>query len=553
VGGTSHPDLYQPVHENNNILSYPAPTLLPSGEKGIDPPDMGSFRVPCYPPTEDCDEDPITKEELTTRTVTGPLLENHISWTWSGISGDLELKDTRTTTMGQERSHSHTVTPSLDFKTTHRFKVKKIDLAVSFDIEMHGNISWGETTITESTTSKLTSIYLHVPTGNSSEAYEFYPIFYNTTAGTMKVAFAVDMAGTSGEDFWNDHYGQQPDPALNLPHRFVASDTAATGTVWTPNTGTNRKLMRGFFVRHAEPQPGTDDVFTEYSGPSSVGETVRLEARVYNYSTLKGVGSSYGTEPLKVRFEYVELDGAREVGARTLIGDTTVESMPPRGMETATVNWTIPQFGDSSLSKNYRIYVVLDPDNAIPDEKYETESEATRTYCATNCADPKNWIDPGQNNEGYRNITVTSFPPAQPRDVPPADVHLKSDALAVIDRKGQLNSKNAQIYVGHPAQIRVRIDTDELGFDSQHVLLYDGDPNKGGTVIAGALAYTGNPAGNEVWFEWTPTKHGPYRLYAQVIESESDTNPGNAFSDELKVEVIKEPQGPKKPPGQPQR
>jgi hypothetical protein len=543
VPGTAYPDLYQPVHENNNILSYPAPTLLPTGQRGIDPPDMGSYRVPCLDLTgKDCDKDATTGDPLTTMTVTGPLLDRD-TWVWGGISGELELVDARTETKGTARTTSNSLHGSADLKASVRFKpAPGVSLSFTGDLEFHGKSSWGDVSTTESTTNALTSITFTVPAGDSAQAYELYPIFYNTVDGTMKVAFAVDTGSTrteafSGKDFWDGHYGTQPDPALNLPQRFLGS-TDATGTVWRPNTENNRKLMRGFFVRHSVPNPVTG-VYTQYSAPPNVGETVRLEARVYNYSTLKGVGPSYDTAPLKVRFEYVELDGTRELLPRKVIGDTTVSEMAPREMKTTWVNWTIPAFGDSSLSKNYRIYVVLDPENTISNEKYETESAATRTYCAVNCADLKNWIDPGQNNEGYRGLTVTSFPPGAPRHASPSDVHFKRDALAAVNPRGQLVTNNVQAYVGVPLQIRVRIDTDELGYDSQHLLLYDGDPYEGGTAIAGALAYTGNPDGNEVWFEWTPTMRGPRRLYAQVVESDLDTSPGNAVSRDLKVEVLK--------------
>jgi hypothetical protein len=553
VPGTAYPDLYQPIHENNNILSYPEPTLLPSGQKGLDPPDMGSFQVPCTDLTGlTCDKDPDTGDALTTITITGPLVDRE-TWVWGGISGELELKDRRPSTTGTQRTTSNSLHGSVDLKASVRFKpAPGVTLAFTGDVEFHERSSWGDVTTTESTTDALTSITFTVPVGESAWAYEMYPLFYNTADGTMKVAFAVDTGSTSdqefsGKEFWDGHYGRQPDPALNLPHRFLAS-TDATGTVWRPSVGTNRKLMRGFFVRHTQPNPITG-VYTQYSVPPNAGETVRLEARVHNYSTLKGVGPSYGTEPLKVRFEYVELDGTDEVLPRKLIGDTTVGEMAPRGLETASVNWTVPAFDGSSLSKNLRIYVVLDPDDAITDEKYDTESVTTSTYCAVDCAAVENWIDPGQNNEGYRGLTVTSFPLGAPRHANPSDVQLERDALAAVNPRGKLVANNVQAYVGVPLQIRVRIDTDEIGYDSQDLLLYDGDPNKGGTVIAGTLAFTGNPDGNEVWFEWTPTERGPRRLYAQVVESGLDTDPGNAVSGELKVEVIKAPQGPPASPG----
>jgi len=252
-----------------------------------------------------------------------------------------------------------------------------------------------------------------------------------------------------------------------------------------------------------------------------------------------------------------------EIGTREPISDvqtgndyTTIPFIDPRGMETAAINWQIPTFSDNE-SKSYRIYVVLDPDNNIANEKYETESAETRTYCPdyADCSEnPSYYIDPGQNNEGWREMTVlASLPsglaslPGDPRFEHPADVHLKSDALAAINPRGRLVTRTVQAYEGQPLKIRVRIDTDYAGENNAHLLLFNGDPYDG-KLIANRLAFTGDPDGNYVWIEWTPKDLGPHRLYAKVVESTLDTSFGNNISEELKVVVIKAPQGPKKTP-----
>jgi len=57
---------------------------------------------------------------------------------------------------------------------------------------------------------------------NASQSYEFFPTVYTTLDGTIKVAHAVDpLASKSGKPFWAGIYGGKPDPALNLPLRFV--------------------------------------------------------------------------------------------------------------------------------------------------------------------------------------------------------------------------------------------------------------------------------------------------------------------------------------------
>ncbi len=559
TSGTTEIDVYQPVHENNNILSYPSPT---GGE--YNPTDMGSFQVQCtdvdcFEPNYDeemceCDKDPDTG--LLIQTIYEPLVDK-VTWTYGGTSGTQEWSDTRTSTEGKERSTSKTLTANEDIKGTMRlnFPEARIKVSGTLDIAAHESWSWSDSSTMETTTSELTSIKLSIPTGNSSESYHFYPVFYVATDGTMKVTFAVDPMTDNSESFWKGLYGGQPDPALNLPNRFNAT-TEALKTVWYPNTGDNRKLIRGFFVRQWEADEVTGE-YTEYAGPPNAGDVVRLECRVYNYSTGQSVTN------LKVRFEYIEIDQAsgHEIGTRTPIIDvqmpndtgtgndyTIIPSLAPRGMAKAAVNWQIPSFSDKA-SKDYRIYVVLDPDNGIKNEKYETESTETRTYCPdyADCTNPANYIDPGQNNEGWRKVTVLASLPTATDFERPADVHLKSDALAAINPRGKLVTTTVQAYERQPLKIRVRIDTDYPGAESAHLLLFDGDPYDG-KLIANRLAFTGDPDGSYVWIEWVPTELGPHRLYARVMESTLDTNLGNNISDELKVVVIKAPQGPKKTP-----
>lgn len=540
-------DIYQPVHENNNILSYPPPT---ASDK-YDPPDMGSFNVlctdpDCFEPVNEagceCQEDPETGNLV--QTIYGPLVNDGRRWTWGGISGTQELVDNRSETYGKERSTSKKMTASEDVKGTFRCRIPftKTNLSGTLDIAAHESWNWSDNSTMETTTSELKSISLTIPTGDVQNGYYFYPTFYIAKDGTMRVSFAVNPMTDNSELFWKGLYGGHPDPALNLPNRFKAWIDAGV-TKWDPYLGDERKLIRGFFVRHSEADEVTGE-YTEYSGPPSAGDVVRLECRVYNYSTGQNVTN------LKVRFEYVEIDQAsgEEIGTRETIDDTVIPFLGPRGMDTAAVNWLIPEFSDNE-SKDYKIYVVLDPDNAIPNEKYETESAATRTYCPAGY----DCMDPGQNNEGWRKMTALASLPGDPLSGhPAADVHLKNDALAAINPRGELVTTTVQAYERQPLKIRVRIDTDNEGADSAHLLLFDGDPHDG-KLIANRLSYTGDPDGNYVWIEWVPTELGLHRLYAKVVESTLDTNWGNNISDELKVVVIKAPKGPQKPPSGPKK
>jgi len=555
VGGIDASDWYQPVHEDNNILSYPKPVYGATPEEDFyEPADMGSFQIPC---TDDsgktCDHD-AQGHPLSSKTIKGPLLQNPKRLTWSGTAPTVTLQDTWAEVDGTTHSWSRTLKNSEELKMTGRIKVAFVpglSVNVNAAVAFNGKWSWGGAHIMEMKSEDVNTITLSVPPGVPSRAYAFFPSFYITEDGTTKVGFAVDTNTFGGQIYWDGEYCGQPDPALNLPQRFNGL-TEAGVTKWTPNTVDSRKQIRGFFVRHAEADPDTGD-YPQYDGPPTAGDLVRLEARVYNYSLCQTVDPLGG---MKVRFDYVPLDSAdhtpdftqrktiteaRDDNPYAAFGSpyTTIDPLGPREMTTAAINWDTSTLElDGELEKNYRIYVVLDPDDAVKNEKYETESTASRTYDpgGADClgaTKPPSCMDPGQNNEGFRVVKLMAIEATSPHLVEPADVHLARDALAADDpsypRIWRTNFVQAE--EGQPLQLRVRVDTDMPGGDYAHLQLYDGNPKKGGTLLADKLAFTGNPDGSYVWVEWTPTKLGLHRLYATVLESAMDTNLGNAIDD----------------------
>ena len=544
--GTNVVDWYQPVHENGNILSYPEPsngTYLP--------PDMGSYKIPCtaFPPaTPPCDADPSGRP-LSTQTVNGPLLSAY-GFPWGGNDYTYTWTDSNTVTQGQKRTMTNTLNENVDIKSTQRFQFLGAKVSLTEDVEAHGKQSWGYDNKMESQTSQLSSIKLHIPTGSGND-YAVYPVLYATTEGTLKAAFAAEVPLIPAGNLWTRLYGSRPDPALNLPLRFVKDQdkSTAVNTVYMPNILETRKQIRGFFVRQSTPDPVTED-YVEVGTSPVAGQTYRLETRVYNYSVGEGLGILYGTQPLDVRFDVVEIspmsgDECPSTGvwppdssltgpcvARNTIGATQVgtlaSGLAPRAWTTAWINWTIPaEYGQptEANSRTYRIYVVLDPDktieNASPGVTYPAESGAdpdtgddstdygNRTYCkgpsmATN--NVRICINPGQNKEGWRQYTVLPDVATGSGWDKPGKLSFQRDALAARNPRGKLVTHNSQTYLGEPLQIRVRIDTDKTYMESNHVLLWDGEPNAGGTLISEKEAFTGNPMGNYIWFDWLATR-----------------------------------------------
>jgi hypothetical protein len=538
-------DWYQPTYENGNILSYPQPS-----NNTFTPPDLGSYKIPC--PNADgsgCNPDG-------TMTVTGVMVGNRETF-FDGTSGSLVYDYTNTTGSGNSVSYSHTLAESLDVKVSYKVKVGTDDEGASYqgsvDLNFHNSNSWGNTSTSDTTTTSDTGITLNRSSGDATQAYAFYPVFYTTQDGTIKVAHAVNVLGSSsGKAFWAEMYGRKADPALNLPLRFTpAYGPTGALTGWAANTQTSRKQMRGFFLRCATSNPVTNTYDLLASAPLA-GQTVRLDATVYNFSTAVAVNR------LTVRFQIIGYDSKNYVeipfstatcpagctfdantGRCTLLNngkETTITQLNPLGIASATFDWDTTGFGPG----DYRIYVVLNPDNIDNiDETYPAE-DPTKFYEGVVDANgkPIMGVDPGQNNEGFGYVTILN--PNyhnNPGAAFSADVSMKEDSLAACNAEGELEFKKIKAAVFRPLPLRAKVYSDLAHTANNHLLVYDGDPEKDGKLIAGKIIHTGNTEGACVWFEWIPTQLGEHTLYAKVLERRDDPHKGNNMST-LKVVVV---------------
>lgn len=553
-GGASSFDWYQPTHENGNVLSYARPT-----NNFFTPADLGSYRLPCDDrPDAACAPCDRTSDKACglygTRIVREPLIPASRQ-AWTGNQTFVSLNFTNTATSGRERSTDKTLSENADVKVSVGAKANSLGASVSvegtFEVEQHGKFSWGHAVTAENASTSGTGITLRTSQGNANQGYPFFPAFYSTADGTIKAAYAVDVLGGSAaqRQFWAALYGGKPDPALNLPGRFQP-DGSGSKQQWQPNPLLSRKALRGFFLRHPDPNPVTGEYGYLAEAPL-VGDKVRLEARVYNYST------GQAAENLKARFQIVRLDENTyaevdprtnrpladpylqlDPSLRTTIGKTIVGTMNPLDLKTASIVWDsglVPPPGAGTMpagaSQSYRVYVVLDPDDEI-DEIYDAERPGT--------------FDPGQNNEGYSDIVVMR-PAGTPADAGTAqslDMHLRPDSFAGLDvatRDGnQPEYKTGQVraFLNRPLRLRVRAHSDLNDREITPMLVYDGDPNGGGEIIAGKFVRGGDPIdGTPVFFEWTPRSAGRHKLYAVLVEESDDSQPGNNTAT-LEVEVV---------------
>ncbi len=553
-GGASSFDWYQPLHENGNVLSYPRPT-----GNFFTPADLGSYRLPCVDGVDaacvPCD---LAADKSCgrygTKIISEPLIPASRQ-AWTGNQSFIALKYSDTATSGSERSTDKTLSESVDVKVTVGAKARALlasgSIEGTVEVEQHGKFSWGKAVTSESSSTNATGITLRTSQGNANQGYPFFPAFYGTQDGTIKAAHAVDVLGgsTQQRQFWSGLYGGKPDPALNLPGRFEPLGLDQNQRQqWAPNPYLNRKAMRGFFLRHPDLNQTTGEYGYLAEAPL-LGDRVRLETRVYNYSTGKAA------EGLVARFQMVQLDESTYAeidprtgqplddpylqlhpSLRTTIGETFVGTLNALDWKAASIVWdskATPPPGAGTIpagaSQLYRVYVVLDPDNTI-NEIYETELPGA--------------FDPGQNNEGYSDISVMRAPALSAAARKPVDAQLRGESLAGFETATLNGTAPAyktgemRAYLGRPLRLRVRVFSDHSDPDLSPLLVYDGDPDKGAEVIAGKLVPSGDAVdGASSFFEWTPRGLGAHTLHARLLENHDDPNPANNTA-RLTVNVV---------------
>ncbi len=384
-GGGLGFDWYQPIHENGNILTYPQ--LFDAGNPTSNlPPDLGPFT------------DSDGKQVL------GPIVPI-AQWAFDGTGGTQTLDLSSGGGSGNTTDYSNTLAESLDVKAAASASVEVAGVSgearASGDIEFHNSNSWGTASTSDTQTSTDLTLSMSKGSQDSTRSYVFDPITYITQDGTFKMSFAVPNPADSGSNpdganFWASIYGVNPDPALNLPNRLSPSysDSTETQNGWTPNTVSTRKQMRGLFFRNATLNPVNND-YDDLSKAITIGDQVRIEARIYNEST------NYGADNITVRFQKIPYDGGNDneicgdyapinaglpggqicpAAARTDIGQTVVAHLNPLQFTCLSgtddpaatgcdnhpvfINWNTAGDNIAGGSGEYRIYVVLQPESA---------------------------------------------------------------------------------------------------------------------------------------------------------------------------------------------
>ena len=123
-----------------------------------------------------------------------------------------------------------TNTTDNDLQISDTLTIKAVEFNASFDADWGQKQSLSSTTSSDNTLSGSTSVTFNVDDGEVTQGYNMFPVLYNSNAGVLKFIHYVDIPTqgstggcSAGGNFWTRNYGGSPDPALNLPYRFIFS------------------------------------------------------------------------------------------------------------------------------------------------------------------------------------------------------------------------------------------------------------------------------------------------------------------------------------------
>lgn len=502
-------DWYQPPHENGNALSYP-----PITSSFYTPPDCcGSYSY--------IDD---TGKEVSTSVVffNGTLADVN------GNNKSLKMTFSTASGSGKTKSYSNNIKSSLDVSLGFKGEATIFGATVKEEKEItfnaHGGTSWGQMETGNNRTSTSTGIEMGIATGNTSRLYQAAPVFYLAEDGTTKAAHGVNLL-LENVPYWRSVYGAAPDPALNMPSRFMRVDLPSEKAEWLPNDTSQYNKIRGFFLTSPETDPVTDEHFVLAEDVDG-GEELRIVVRVHNYSFIGFAG-------LEVKFEAVAYDwiSDTDVGPTVTLdctaGSRTILTIDPQTWDEAICVFDTTPFTPETPGalEDYRVYVTLDPDDRLP-EIYEGT------------------VGPGQNNYGWGTFTIahpedTFMLPTSTATVPNgADISLLEDGIA-IEVNGVLETGLVRVVEDQVVPIRVCAATDQTQTGYHHVYVWELDLfTNEQTLIGDKLMHGVDVDGDScVWIrDYMPRSEGAKVIRAEVLESHKDPVPGNA-QDRLELAV----------------
>lgn len=316
-------DWYQPVHMNGNVLSYPS----------------SSGQIPGFL------EDNLLSGLVTLDVGGGNSESRTIQWSSETV---------------EEKVKSLRVSMSVDSETqmggSARGTFVKGGVSTALDVHLDDSLTRSSSSTTSVT--KDNAFNVEVPVISSPLPYSVTPLMCITGGGILKTGHVT--SGISDDTGWLAAYGAAPDPALNLPRTWkfssVSHNTEEESWEWSDAAGARE--IRGIFFRNE------DGLDLGVSIP--LGRPFTVDVRVHNLSLQPIPGS------VTVAFEAAVVDPATgTLGERFSLGTTTTDPIAQWGTSPANWEWaslTVDSPVVEAIGEgNYRIFVTVDPDDALPE------------------------------------------------------------------------------------------------------------------------------------------------------------------------------------------
>ncbi len=342
---------YAPVHENQNLLSYPNAVEYIEG----------------YP------------EASGNILYGGP--DNLIATTVGAEVSGTRSNSFNSVTFEQEKD-SHSVSNGVDASLSVSGKIFGAKVGGGFSYKYDNAFS--ETSTNSVNLANALGFTVAVPEGSSyffkdgrtsaTARFDLYETAFLTNGKQSLVsAYAVDLLGRNSGSLWTNPdtspYWQMSDPALNLPQKWELQTVAGTyssKTQWVLcESESTRDKVRGGFAYQADDDWSYDEDVPEIILIMDEPGKVVLRCRVYNYSFVD-------CEDVDVKFScsYAgkEGSGLPTEGETVEIETVTLGDVPawtsdgPRNWVWAEVEWDT---SDLSGEGGYWIHVEVDPEDHV--------------------------------------------------------------------------------------------------------------------------------------------------------------------------------------------
>ena len=312
--------LYQPIHENGNLFSYPKAVANTEGYSNM-------------------------QHELT----------------------EAENARFSTTTNGKAVEFMD----SVEHEETTSTKVEKgyisqglsiVDSLFGTDLAKVPEAGTSPTyTRTEQKGEKITFALPNADSAPLNLGYTYQYQAYAGENGAVTTSFGVHSFNKNINIFSPQSlYSKKPDPSLTLPYKFTMSDSSGRVPAFRANPSRRQALeMRGVRFYAVD--------YNRYTpGELLANETYRIEIPLYNASFLDA-------RNVRVDLYFVKNRETASLSAKQFIGTTYVNMTGWEGNNNKA--WAHFEWKPKANDGNYEIYAVVDPENAM-DEVHETRTSA---------------------------------------------------------------------------------------------------------------------------------------------------------------------------------